>query len=208
MFKYFIWDFDGTLFDTYPGLANTFLYVLHKDYKKEFDYEKILEWCKESIGICCDNLSEKLNINREKLMNSFLIHYKEIGPPVEEPPFPYAKEICEKVIAKGGLNFLVTHRSYYTLNRLLEKYNAKKYFKELISGDDNFPRKPAPSSFNYLLSKYRISEREVLAIGDRDLDIQAAKNAGIKSCYFNCDGHSHPDANYQIKELKELEKLL
>jgi hypothetical protein len=42
------------------------------------------------------------------VVNYFLIIK---GAPLEEPPFPEAKEICEKVKSGGGFNILVTHSS-------------------------------------------------------------------------------------------------
>jgi hypothetical protein len=42
------------------------------------------------------------------VVNYFLIIK---GAPLEEPPFPGAKEICKKVKLGGGFNLLVTHSS-------------------------------------------------------------------------------------------------
>ena len=82
------------------------------------------------------------------------------------------------------------------------------YFTKLIAGDNGYPRKPDPTTFLYLLNEYNLVKNEVMAVGDRDLDIQAAKNAGIKSCYFNPDRETHPDADFQVHQLFEIEKYL
>lgn len=208
MIKHIIWDFDGTLFNSYPGIASTYLYVVRNDYGLNFEYKQILLWVKESRDICEKKLAKELRINVEELIERFSNRYSEKGAPIEESPFPGAKEICEKVKSGGGFNILVTHRSYKTLIRLLEKYQMMDYFTKLIAGDNGYPRKPDPTAFLYLLNEYNLIKNEVMAVGDRDLDIQAAKNAGIKSCYFNPDGETHPYADFQVHQLFEIEKYL
>ena len=208
MVKHIIWDFDGTLFNSYPGIAKTYLYIIENDYGLNFEYKQILLWVKESRDICEEKLSKELKINVEELIKKYSNRYNEKGASIEEFPFPGAKEICEKIKSDGGLNMLVTHRSYKTLIRLLEKYQMMDHFIKLIAGDHGYPRKPDPTIFLYLLNKYNLIKNEVMAVGDRDLDIQAAKNAGIKSCYFNPDGETHPNADFQIHQLFEIEKYL
>lgn len=208
MFKHLIWDFDGTLFDTYPGISKTFIKVINEQYGKHYSYEKVLNWCKKSLDTCGGNLANDLDINKDELMIKFSREYRDLGAPIEEPPFYGAREICEKIIRNNGMNLLVTHRSYVTLKRLLIKYKMYKYFRELITGDDNYPRKPDPSSFIYLITKFNLRKDQVLAIGDRDLDIQAAKNAGIRSCYFSPEGKTYLDTDLHIKNLSDLENIL
>ena len=42
MIKHIIWDFDGTLFDSYPGMVNAFLRALKK-YEIEAEYDEVLK---------------------------------------------------------------------------------------------------------------------------------------------------------------------
>jgi len=208
MLKYLIWDFDGTLFDTYPGIAKTFIKVINEQYGKDYSYGKVLSWCKKSLGTCGSNLANELDINKDELMRNFSQEYREYGAPIEEPPFCGAREICKKIIKNNGMNLLVTHRSCVTLNKLLIKYKMHKYFIELITGNDKYPKKPDPSSFIYLITKYNLRKDHVLAIGDRDIDIQTARNAGIKSCYFSPEGKTYPDTDLYIRNLSDLENIL
>lgn len=207
MIKYVFWDFDGTLFNTYPAIALTYLEVLQKDYQTTFDYQQILKWTRKGLDFCASQLGEALGIDKAELKERFERRYLQ-GPTLEELPFPGAKEVCEYVNSIGGANFIVTHRGSYTLNKLLKKHKMDMLFKELVSADNNFPRKPDPASFEYLLSKYRLGRNQVIAVGDRELDIEAALLAGIKSCFFSMEGKIYPKADYQVKDLLELKKII
>lgn len=208
MVKHIIWDFDGTLFNSYPGIAKTYHDLILNDYGLNFECKQILLLVKKSRDICERKLAKKLRINTEELIEKYSNRYNKKGASIKEYPFPGAKEICEKVKLSDGLNMLVTHRSHKTLIRLLKKYQMINYFAKLITEENGYPRKPDPTSFLSLLSEFNLIKNEVMAIGDRDLDIQAAKNAGIKSCYFNPDGEINPDADFQIHHLFEIEKYL
>ena len=53
--------------------------------------------------------------------------------------------------------------------------------------------------------KYKFNKEETLGIGDRDLDILAAKRAGILTCYFDELGKSIPTTpDIHIKDFKDL----
>ncbi|MEJ2252002.1 MAG: HAD-IA family hydrolase, partial [Candidatus Lokiarchaeota archaeon] len=105
-------------------------------------------------------------------------------------------------------NFIITHRGIRSLSKLL-KYNAlSNYFEEIITREDEFLKKPDPQSFLYKINKYKLSKEKVLAIGDRELDIKAAHAANIKSCFFDPKGKTHELADFNIKGLSELERIL
>lgn len=208
MYKHIIWDFDGTLFNTYPGVAHTFLKIMKEKYKKNCQYEKVLEWSKFSLKFCAENLSEDIDTDKESLIESFHEEYMSNGAPIEEPPYAGAKEICELVNEKGGMNLLFTHRGGMTLRRLLENHNMRDYFVELISRDDDFPRKPDPAAFLYLIDKYDLTRENTLAVGDRKIDVDAAHNAGIIACYFNPTGCKYEESDYNIESLLALKDII
>lgn len=66
----------------------------------------------------------------------------------------------------------------------MEIYGLYGYFSDFITSQQGFERKPSPDAINYLINKYDMIHSETIMIGDRDLDLLAAKNAGISACYF------------------------
>ncbi len=48
-------------------------------------------------------------------------------------------------------------------------------FYDIISREDNFPRKPDPRSFYALIESNSLLPSETLVIGDRELDIKGGK---------------------------------
>ena len=54
-----------------------------------------------------------------------------------------------------------------------------KYIKTVVGSVDGRPNKPAPDGVYYALSQMGVTKDEAVFIGDSDVDIQTAKNAGM-----------------------------
>ena len=188
MVKAIIWDFDGTLLDTYPEIARAVNQAL-----ATFGYraspEHVIELSSISLDFCIRELSKEFEISLEALQTQFALAYETVKPE-DQRPFPFVINVCQKVQALNGQNFIVTHRRKASLNALLSTHQMTTRFTDIVAGDDGFPRKPDPSAMRYLIEKYQLPIEDVLVIGDRDLDILAGRDAGVKTCLFRS---SFPD---------------
>ena len=96
--------------------------------------------------------------------------------------FDGAADLLRRIVAKGGRNFLVSHRDNQVLE-ILEKTAISSAFTEVVTAANGFPRKPSPDSMLYLKDKYQIASG--LVIGDRPLDIEAGQTAGFDTYLFD-----------------------
>jgi phosphoglycolate phosphatase len=161
-----LWDFDGTLFDTYPSYTAT----LNKAINGRVSKEAIFRGLKVSFS----HAIEVFNISKEELSE-----YQKLEDQVsfiEMPPFKGIKE----VLAQNEKNVIMTHKPRQEVERILNFWDMARYFEELVCGDDGYPRKPDPASYRYLHNKFKLD----LAVGDREIDILPAKTLGIKTCLF------------------------
>lgn len=205
MYKHIIWDFDGTLFDTYPILAKAVINVLEEQGIYE-SYDKVMSLMKVSFTHLFNYINDTFYIS-DTLVSNFKKYKRE----VEEKnikPFPHVVDVCRRVYEGKGFNHLYTHRGNSAVE-FLKKYDLFQYFKGIITSENNFKRKPEPEALLWLVNEYKIGKSEALMIGDRDIDILAAKNAGIDGCYFksyplyDCDF-----AKYKITDISQLIDLL
>lgn len=206
MFKNIIWDFDGTLFDTYPAMVYAFNKAL-KDRGIEEKEEKILGFMKISFSTAVKHFSELYELD-DKFVEDYKV-YEKNSDLDKTVPFAYAKEICRELMNKGGRNFIFTHRGEKTAFRILDFYNMSELFTEAVTIDKGFKRKPDVEGFLYLVDKYNMDKAETLVVGDRDIEIIGAKNSGVKSCLYNtnnADISLEPD--FVIYSLKDLKKII
>ncbi len=205
MYKHFIWDFDGTLFDTYPAMVSAFSQTLKEQGITE-DEERILSLMKVSVSHMLDHYKSVYPIDKP-----FIDRFNQTRKQLELQlikPYPHAKDICEKIVANGGYNYLYTHRGDSAIT-YLKDYDLYRYFTDFILKNKGFARKPSGEAILDLTSRHNMTKSEAIMIGDRDIDILAGKNAGIKSCYFDSDHRKGIDyANLYITSLDMLEGVI
>jgi HAD superfamily hydrolase (TIGR01549 family) len=123
-------------------------------------------------------------------------------------PYPFAQEICKMISCEKGRNYLYTHRDN-TAIEYLKSNGMYGYFTDFITSDQCFPRKPNPKALLYLIDKHNIDKHTALMVGDREIDIIAAKNAGIKSCLFNpLLSTVNTEADFYIETIDQLSKII
>ncbi|WP_294741553.1 HAD hydrolase-like protein [uncultured Exiguobacterium sp.] len=93
MLKHFIWDFDGTLFDTYPVLIDVFVELL-KDEGRKVDRERVAEL----MAISAKTTYETFDVSE-----AFILNYKQQKKMIEQEqsePFPGIYELLESLSAR------------------------------------------------------------------------------------------------------------
>ncbi|MFF1992033.1 HAD-IA family hydrolase [Bacillus mycoides] len=182
-----LWDFDGTLFNTYPAYTMMLSEILGDAVDKQEIYKNLK--ISYSHAIQYYNISsaqeEKIKILKKKFT------------PKDMKPF----EDVEEILKFAHKNVIMTHKHRAGVMRILKYYGWDKYFVDMVTIDDGFPRKPNSLAYDHLHKMHNID----LAIGDRELDLLPAKELGISTCMFQgkCDV-----ADYSLSQYSEFFKVV
>ncbi len=178
LFKHYIWDFDGTLADSYPHIIRLFADTL----------------AEEGIPVDEDRLDrlfyrnfkttrEETGISDEAYAR-FMVRHDTTGEMEEDPPvvpFPDIDEILRKISEAGGVHYIYTNRNT-TVLYYCEKFGWSGLFRDVITSEDNFPMKPAPDALLDLMKRHGLHPEECVMIGDREIDGLSGINAGMAGC--------------------------
>ncbi len=179
MVKDIIWDFDGTLFNTYPQISTIFRNTL-THFGIDENTDDILANLHQSLWHTYQVYIKKYNLDLDKLRKKFSELDEQMDPGFLKP-FPGVIEILNNF---KGKHFIFTHRGNSTFN-YLSHWGLLPYFTEVLTRENGYARKPQPDALLYLIDKYKLVREHTIYIGDREIDVKCAKNAGIQSCYFN-----------------------
>lgn len=195
-----IWDFDGTLFDTYPLMAASLQQAM-----REEGHEVALSDIRARMAV---TLGDALRHYRQTfgITEQTVERYKEIlyGRGVKAAaPFPGAEALCARIVEQGGHNHLCTHRGS-SARMYMDAWGLSRYFDVYVTEDDHLPRKPAPDMVQRILEKTGRPAEQFIMLGDRELDILAAQAAGIKGCRFTAgEKIENTAAEYIIQRLED-----
>ena len=184
-FRHFFWDFDGTLFDTYGRVSRAIQKAL-LDLGVQADVKEIYPLARrENIRRPYFVFAEKKGISLADYNAAYARHAEEEGPGSIQP-FPGAKEMLEAVIRMGGKNYLYTHRDHSGVEAVAA-CGMGACFTDYVTKEDGFPGKPAPDALLHLMKKHGLKAEECIMIGDRTIDLDAGKNAGMACALFDPD---------------------
>jgi HAD superfamily hydrolase (TIGR01549 family) len=204
MYKHVIWDFDGTLFDTYEVMGRALQLTFQSIGVKE-SLEDIIRLMKVSISEALHYYVEQYHIDED-----FIKNYETTRREMELEeckPYPGVLEILKHIKETGRYNYLFTHRGISSI-AFLQKHQIYEYFTDCITSQHSFERKPSPAAILHLAERYQMMPQEAIMIGDRDLDILSAKNAGIRACFFDDAGAECGAADYNIKNIIQLYEII
>ena len=103
----------------------------------------------------------------------------------------------------------MTHRTVKSTKELLEREGLLELVEEIVGTENNFPRKPDPAALNYLVEKYQMNPEKTVMIGDRTMDVNAGKNAGIQTIFYDVENLlTGVDADYTIRSVAAMTELI
>lgn len=182
-YQNYFFDFDGTLYNTYPGMVKAFVQAFENQ-GITLDVAEVYQVMREDSVREAYRRYTTPNLDAAKLHADYRDFEKEFRALAK--PFSGARELLGKIKAAGGQSFLLTHRDRSSL-ALLERDDLLKYFTDYSTSDDGFKRKPDPEALNHLVTKHHLDPQVSVMVGDRLLDIQAGHNAKMAGILFDPD---------------------
>jgi phosphoglycolate phosphatase len=80
--------------------------------------------------------------------------------------------------------------------RILNSLGLAKYFRAIYGGNSFESKKPDPFGANKILQEFGLAAREALLVGDSEVDVQTARNAGTQAAAVNYGFGVHDRAAY------------
>lgn len=175
--KALLFDFDGTLLNTNDLIIQTFMHVLEERFPGQYSPQD----CIKFIGPSLKETFEQITPNEvdEMIVNYRAWNIKHHDEYATE--FEGVTETLQQLQQLGIRMAIVSTKERRTVERGLQLMNADHYFEFLIGIDDVEHVKPHPEPVLKAIRKLGVSKEDVMMIGDNYHDIEAGKNAGIKT---------------------------
>ena len=208
MGKAIIWDLDGTLFNSYGVIVDS-IFLTFQECGIQMSLDEIHRHAINfSIQSLFANTAGEWGISAEQLHT----RYSQISSSkyLEIEPMQNAMEVLCALQNKGVEHYVFTHRGKTTVP-VLENLGMLDFFKEILTSQSGFARKPDPQGIVYLLKKYKLDPVHTYYVGDRRLDMQCAKNAGISGILYLPKGSidvSGGEGSFIVRDLQEILKII
>lgn len=204
MYDFIIYDFDGTLSDSYPVYTDALLELLER-HGLRAERDECYSLLKVSVGHALRHFAFDRPL--EEISQEFHHLYHEHARRSMQA-FPGAADILRYAVEHGKKNYIYTHTGRFAFE-MMDKMQLSGYVDYVLDASAGFPRKPAPDALYFLFEHCGIEPARAIIIGDRDIDVAAGHNAGIHGCLID-PGHYYPnfEAEYRVDDLAELKDII
>lgn len=120
----------------------------------------------------------------------------------EDLLFPNVKFALRK-LAKNNINLCIcTNKGSVIANKILSELEVTAYFKNVIADGDLDTRKPHENNFFACMRGLNSVKSECLIIGDSQVDLELAENAGVDFLAFDNQENSNFIENFSGQAFK------
>ena len=182
-----IFDFDGTLIDSVPDLADATNAMLTTLGKAPYPIETIRNWVGNGSKMLVERaLVGKIEVLEGELTQEETDHaeqvffdaYKNISGN-RTVAYPDVDSGLKKLKAAGFKLALVTNKPIRFVPKILESFGWQDLFSEVLGGDSLPVKKPDPAPLLHVCEALNVTPEQAVMIGDSRNDILAGKNANM-----------------------------
>lgn len=174
-----IFDLDGTLLDTLDDLTDSLNAVLRQYQYSEYSRDEV----KGFVGNGIRKLIERAipngcsNPKYEAVHQTFLQYYGEHCMD-KTAPYPGVISLLEALKKEQYGLAIVSNKADFAVKKLNHLYFGER-IRTAIGAKDGIRKKPAPDMVFQALKELGMEADRVVYVGDSDVDIETAKNAGM-----------------------------
>jgi phosphoglycolate phosphatase len=205
--KTVFFDLDGTIIDSFGGFKDAILYAV-----RPFGHEPDDVFIRSGLGpplrdtfgrLGIDDIEEAVRLYRERYTTS---SYKE------HPVFPGMSELLHRLNADGDRMFVATSKPTAISVEILKHLELAHLFEQIVGATMDASRDAKIDVLRYALAQAGRPEQATM-IGDRNLDVEAANELGLRSIGVTWGGADRAEliaagAHHIVDSAEELSSLL
>src|SRR5712692_8604046 len=206
-----IFDLDGTLIDSQRDLIRS-VHAMRQEMGREPLHEDTISsyighGAPQLVGRALGQAATEQE--RERALKFFLAYYEDHKMD-STCAYPGVPEALQQLAAFPMA--ILTNKPVRVSVRILEGLGLAKYFRAVYGGNSFETKKPDPFGANTILREFAASPNETILIGDSEVDVQTARNAGTLAAAVNYGFGAHDRAAYPadvyLDRLTDLVSLL
>ena len=201
--KLVIFDLDGTLVDAYAAIAKSVNFTLKALGYPQAPSHRI----RRAVG-WGDKRLLAVFIDEKDSRKALLIYRRHHRVSLRKYArlLPFAKTLLN-YLSRGGFKMAIASNRPTEFTRIiLGRLKIRKYFDYVLCADKLPQGKPNPEILFRIMKRLKINPDEAVYAGDMVIDVQTARNAGVKSIAV-CGGSSSLSEIKKARPFKIIKSL-
>ena len=211
MIKAVLFDLDGTILDTVPDIAGAINYSLRKFGYAERPLAEITSFLGNGAkNLCTCSLPDDDKSRLDEFMAFYNSYYDSHSLELTKP-YKGVPEFIDRLRVSGILTAVLSNKPDVTAKRTIAHFFGDKL--PAVGQTPEIRRKPAPDGLNKMISEFGLKKEDVLYVGDSEVDVETARNAGVECIavewgYRSRETLIKAGAKRIVSSVQELENLI
>lgn len=198
--KAIIFDLDGTLVESLPGIAASLNRALSMHGLPQHGHAAVRTYIGDGAKMLVQRATPKASTDetRASILKFFAEDYA-VSWPCGTIVYPGIMEILAELCSKNIPLAVLSNKPHPFTVEIVEKLFPANTFTAIHGNREGLPHKPDPTGANEVAATLGLQPEDCTVVGDSTMDLDTAKNAGMKSIavtwgYHDCEHLSYADA--------------
>lgn len=185
-YKGIIFDLDGTLLNTIDDIRFAMNYALNRSGLGEASLDDVKNFVGSGVKVLVDRALKHFNVTEieyQEKFNNVLSDYMDKYEKCRmdtTAPYEGIIEVLTKLKNKGIKLGVLSNKPDRDTKAIVEKFFPNMF--DIVYGQiEEYKIKPDPGLINKMIKMFNLDRKEVLYVGDSEVDILTAKNAYVDS---------------------------
>ena len=212
MFKNILFDLDGTLTDSFDGIANAALYALERLGETSYTKADLNFFIGPPIF---DSFDKIFHGDKQKVQSAVKLYREYFGERgwKENRVYDGVKEMLQALKDMGKVMAVATSKPEHFSRRITEYFDLDRYFVFVAGASMDESRAHKDQVIEYAIANTGMNKADTIMIGDRNHDILGAKKCGLKSMgvlygYGDLAEHTAAGADYIAATPEEVVRII
>ena len=179
--KGLIFDLDGTLIDSLDDIAAALNTALRERDRALVRRESVRRWIGDGLPTLCRRAwPDAADEDMALFITSVSAAYRA-DCATHTRAYPNVLQMLELLQSRGAAMAVLTNKPHALTRTILGALGLARFFNPMHGYERESDKKPSPTVALRIASQWKIEPREIAFVGDSDVDIRTARNAGMPS---------------------------
>ena len=176
-YKTILFDLDGTLTDSEPGIVNSVRYAL-RSFGMEAEPATLRSFIGPPLYDSFRGTMGMSDADAKRAVDTYRVYFRDKGI-FENAPYPGVPEMLEVLRAAGGQLIVATSKPEVFAKRIAEHFGFAGSLEGVYGADMEGKRSSKTDVIRYAMRERGITPSSAVMVGDRKYDITGAREVGL-----------------------------
>lgn len=201
-----IFDLDGTLVDSLPGIATSINEALIGGGLPTHPQESVESFIGNGARALVELALGDERERTEEILASFHRHYAE-GWKSGTLVYPGMLELLKDLHANEYPLAVLSNKPHQHTSKIVAELFPNHLFDQVMGHQESFPKKPDPTMAHHIIDKWNLKPSEVAYVGDSTVDLATAHAGDMVPLIFSW-GYGTPENTPLLHKAEDLKSFL